>query len=47
MDEAVGNVTRTLKEAGIYDDTVIVFASDVSRLLWCNMMVQWSALPDC
>lgn len=28
LDEGVGNVTDTLKELGIYDDTMIVFVSD-------------------
>lgn len=29
MDEAIGNISLALKAAGMYDDTVIVFTSDV------------------
>ena len=28
MDEAIGNVTRTLKERGLWEDTVMIFSSD-------------------
>eukprot|EP01105_Mastigella_eilhardi_P005257 TRINITY_DN16_c0_g3_i1.p1 TRINITY_DN16_c0_g3~~TRINITY_DN16_c0_g3_i1.p1 ORF type:complete len:504 (-),score=108.75 TRINITY_DN16_c0_g3_i1:927-2438(-) len=28
MDEGVGNVTKALKDAGLWDDTVLIFASD-------------------
>ena len=27
LDEAIGNVTQTLKETGLYDDTIIIFIS--------------------
>ena len=32
-DEAVGEVIQSLKDKGIYDNTIIVFTSDVSHLL--------------
>jgi arylsulfatase A-like enzyme len=32
MDDAVGEIVQTLRDAGLYDDTVIVFSSDVSDL---------------
>lgn len=28
LDEGVGNITRALKKAGIYNNTVIIFSSD-------------------
>lgn len=30
LDEAVGNITDQLRESGMYDNTLIVFTSDVS-----------------
>jgi arylsulfatase B len=30
LDESVGNITKTLEEQGILDDTYIIFMSDVS-----------------
>ncbi len=32
MDVAVGNIIRALIKKGIYDETLIVFLSDVSNL---------------
>ncbi len=32
MDEAVGNITDTLKEHGMFDDTIILFTADVKLL---------------
>ena len=33
MDEAIGNLTDALIKKGIYNDTLIIFTSDVSREL--------------
>ena len=30
LDEAIGNITNTLKEHGMFEDTVIIFSADVS-----------------
>ena len=30
MDDAIGRVVRTLKEKGLYDNSIILFSSDVS-----------------
>jgi predicted AlkP superfamily pyrophosphatase or phosphodiesterase len=30
MDDAIGNVTESLKHYGLYDDTLIIFTADVS-----------------
>ena len=30
LDWAIGKAVRTLKESGMYDNTIIVFTSDVS-----------------
>lgn len=32
LDEAIGNITDQLRESGMYDDTLIVFTSDVSQV---------------
>lgn len=32
MDEAIGSVITHLKQTGLYDDTVILFSSDVGGL---------------
>ena len=29
LDEAIGNITDSLKQNGLYDDTVIIFSADV------------------
>ena len=34
MDEAIKNVTETLKEAGMYDDTIIVFSTGTGLVLY-------------
>ena len=34
MDEAIGNVTETLKKKGIFNDTLIIFTADVSIFNW-------------
>ena len=31
MDEAIKNVTDTLKEAGMYEDTIIVFSTGSTK----------------
>ena len=31
MDEAFGEVVQALKDKGIYDNSVIIFSSDVSQ----------------
>ena len=31
MYEAIGNVTEALKKKGIFNDTLIIFTTDVSR----------------
>jgi arylsulfatase A-like enzyme len=28
LDEGLGNLTRTLKDTGLYNDTIIIFSSD-------------------
>ena len=33
MDEAIGNLTEALIRKGIYNDTLIIFTSDVSKQL--------------
>lgn len=33
LDEAVGNVTRALQKAGMMDNLLLVFTSDVSHSL--------------
>ena len=30
LDEAIGNITESLKENGLFEDTVIIFSTDVS-----------------
>ena len=30
LDDAVGNVTQSLKDHGMFEDTIIVFTADVS-----------------
>lgn len=30
MDDAIGKVVSTLKEKGLYDNSIILFSSDVS-----------------
>ena len=30
LDDAIGNVTQSLKDHGLYDDTLIIFSADVS-----------------
>ena len=31
MDEAIGNITETLKKKGIFNETLIIFTADVSN----------------
>jgi arylsulfatase A-like enzyme len=30
MDEAIGNITKALKAKGMFDNTLIIFTTDVS-----------------
>ena len=32
MDESIGNIVNTLKDRDMYDNTIIVFTSDVSYI---------------
>ena len=49
LDEAVGNITKSLKNAGIFDDTIIIFTADVTSLLypvpyeltWLSLSLEW------
>ena len=34
MDDSFGKVTQALKDAGRYDNSIIIFSSDVSILMW-------------
>lgn len=31
MDEAIGRVVKSLKELGFYENTIIIFSSDVNN----------------
>ena len=31
LDDAIGNLTESLKQAGLFDNTLIIFTSDVSN----------------
>ena len=51
MDEAVGNVTQTLKDSGMYEDTIIIFTADVStgclkRWRLC-IVIGWKGWQKC
>ena len=41
MDDAVGRIISALKSSGHYDDSVIVFTSDV-RSSYCNINLKQS-----
>ena len=32
MDEGIGNITRTFKELGLWDNTLIIFSTGKSKL---------------
>jgi arylsulfatase A-like enzyme len=34
MDESIGQIVKWLKENKLYDNTMIIFSSDVSLILW-------------
>lgn len=37
MDDAIGNIINTLKQTGMYNETLIIFTSDVSTKTYCNL----------
>ena len=38
MDEAIGNITQTYKDQGLWENTMMIFTTDVSFLGWCCMV---------
>jgi hypothetical protein len=44
LDEAVGQVVESLKENGLYEDTIILFSSDVSFLKNSLSLVHFSSI---